>query len=137
MSSVRQNKIHLLFIFSCIFFHCESALAQIVVDEEPKMHYYENTTPRVRNFWDMHNMRDVLHKDKFLLGRDRIIGNFSYTTGRVLVDDGHEIHNEMRSALGIFTRIRFFEEFSLNTTFYKDFNPKAVAPWIADYTYSI
>lgn len=85
----------------------------------------------------MKDMRDVFHYDKFLLGRNRISGNISYNTGRVLVDDGKEIHEEYRNAIGFFTRIRFLEEFSVNTTFFKDFNPRAATRWISDFNYSI
>jgi hypothetical protein len=85
----------------------------------------------------MKDFRDVFHYNKLLMGKKRIMGNISYNTGRVLVDDGHTMHNEIRSALGFYTRIRFLEEFSINSTFYKDFNPRANAPWVADYTYSI
>jgi hypothetical protein len=85
----------------------------------------------------MKDMRDVTHKDKFLMGKNRISGNISYNTQRIVIDDGKELHNEMRSAIGFFTRIRFFEQFSFNTTFYKDFNPKAAAFWTSNFTYSI
>ena len=115
---------------------CGQSWSQIVVDEEQKRLYYDYTA-RVKRFRDMQDFRDVFHKNKFLLGKKRIIGNVSYNTGRVLVDDGHELHNEMRQALGFYTRLRFFEEFSLNSTFYWDFNPRADQKWISDYTYSI
>ena len=69
--------------------------------------------------------------------KKEFLGNISYNTGRVLVDDGQTTHTEIRNAIGFFTRIRFFEEFCLNTTFYKEFNPKADAIWIANYNYSI
>jgi hypothetical protein len=131
-SICRLRILILFFLFTAPGLH-----AQIVVDEEPKMLYYEQTTPRVRKFKDMKDMRDVLHKNKFLLGRKRIMGNISYNTGRVLIDDGKEQHDEYRSALGFFFRVRFFEEFCANATFYKDFNPRATAHWISDYTYSI
>src|SRR5438128_1089815 len=127
---------HLILLLLIFLAGEQNIFSQIIIDEPPKMRYYEMTT-RVKKFKDMKNMRDVLHKDRWLMGRNRIIGNFSYTTGRVQIDDGHELHSETRSALGFFTRIRFLEEFSFNSTFYKEFNPKAIAPWIADYTYSI
>jgi hypothetical protein len=110
--------------------------AQIVVDEAPRGLYY-NRTARVKKFKDMKDFRDVFHYDKFLLGRNRIMGNVSYNFQRVLIDDGARLRNEYRSALGFFTRIRFFEEFSFNSTFYWDFNKRAAARWIADYNYSI
>jgi hypothetical protein len=128
-------KIGMLIFFA--FTQADRLTAQIIIDEEPKMHYYENTTPRVKRFRDMKDMRDVLHKDKFLLGRKRILGNISYNTGRVVIDDGEQKHDEYRSALAFFLRVRFLEEFSVNATLYKDFNKKATAHWIEDYTYSI
>jgi hypothetical protein len=134
----RENRTILklcLLIFLSAVFQLKNVTGQIVVDEAPRALYYERTM-RVKKFKDMKDMRDVFHYDKFLLGRKRIYGNISYNWGRVLIDDG-SIHNEYRSALSFFTRIRFFEEFSLNTNFYKDFNPRASARWISDYTYAI
>lgn len=113
-----------------------SMFSQIILDEDPNRRYY-NRTKRVTNFWEMQNMRDVTHKDKWLMGKNRISGNLSWNTQRVLIDDGRTYHSEIRNALGFFTRIRFFEEFSFNSTFYADFNRRAAARWIADFTYSI
>jgi len=112
-------------------------VSQILVEEPPNMRYYEMTHERITNFWKMKDMRDVTHKNKYLMGRNRISGNISYNTGRVVIDDGKEKQNEMRSAIGFFGRVRFFEEFSANATFYKDFNPRAAARWTSNYTYSI
>lgn len=123
-------------IFAVCCLHLNHLFAQIEINEEPKRLYYDRTQ-RVHGFWNMHDMRDVTHKDKFLMGKNRITGNFSYNMQRIVLDDGHELHNEIRSALGFYSRIRFFEEFSINTSFYKDFNPKADARWVADYTYAI
>jgi len=109
---------------------------QIIIDEPPLKIYYDRTM-RVTNFLKMKDMRDVLHKDELLLGKNRISGNISYNTGRVLLGEGDKPQIEYRKALAFFTRIRFVEEFSFNTMFYKDFNPLAAAPWIADYSYSI
>jgi hypothetical protein len=122
-------------IYSLFFLNCFVS-AQIIVDEPPRPLYYERTM-RIKKLKEMRDMRDVFHYDKFLLGRNRITGNISYNTGRVLVDDGKEIHEEYRSAIGWYTRIRFFEEFSFNTTFYKDFNPRAAARWTSNYTYAL
>ncbi len=125
-----------LIIFS-IFFHANRAPCQIQLDEEPKRLYYEYTG-RVKKFKDMKDFRDVFHYNKLLLGKNRISGNISYNTGRVSIEDSDRIiHNEVRSAIGFFTRIRFFEQFSFNTTFYKDFNPRASAMWTSNYTYSL
>jgi hypothetical protein len=110
--------------------------AQIVVDEELKRLYYDRTR-RITKFSEMNDMRDVFHKDKFLLGKKRIMGNTAINFQRIMIDDGEHVHPELRTALSFFLRIRFFEEFSINTTFYKDFNPKAVARWTNDFSYSI
>lgn len=128
--------IFVLIIFSALF-QINSGVAQIIVNEEPKMLYYERTHERIRNVRKMKNFRDVFHKDRYFLGKNRIIGNVSYNTGRILIDDGKLIYQETRQAMAFYTRIRFFEEFSFNTTFYKDYNPNALARWIADYTYSV
>ncbi|HEY0030010.1 MAG TPA: hypothetical protein VGC65_04575 [Bacteroidia bacterium] len=110
--------------------------AQIVLDEELNRMYYDRTR-RITKFSEMNDMRDVFHKDKFLLGKKRIMGNVAMNMGRIVLDDGKETQNELRSALSFYLRIRFFEEFSVNTTLYKDFNTKAVARWTSDYTYAI
>ncbi|MDQ3047709.1 MAG: hypothetical protein M3R27_09195 [Bacteroidota bacterium] len=110
--------------------------AQIEVEEEPKRLYYERLR-RVEKFRDMKDFRDVFHKDRYLMGKNRISGNISYNTGRIVVNDGREFRNEYRSALGFYTRIRFFEQFSINTTFYYDFNPRAAARWTSNFTYAI
>ncbi|MGZ3900119.1 MAG: hypothetical protein ACXVPU_01515 [Bacteroidia bacterium] len=124
-------------IFASLLCNINKVFGQIVIEEEPKMLYYDITAKRITNFWEMKNFRDVFHKNKWLMGMNRITGNISYNTGRVLINDGVNIHNEYRSALGFYTRIRFFEEFSFNSTFYADFNRKADARWISDYSYSV
>lgn len=128
-------KFYLLLFFS-VFFQLKYLVGQIRVEEELKMLYWERTHGPVK-LKNAKDFRDVFHKDRYLMGKKRISGNISYNTGRVMVDDGEKIHNEYRNAIGFFTRIRFFEEFSFNTIFYKDFNRKAATRWISDYSYSI
>src|SRR6185295_12269750 len=130
-------KFRFLFFISVLFLSNDLFAQLIVIDEPPVQRYYNLTAPRIKKFKDWRNMRDVFHYDKYLLGRGRIMGNVSYNTGRVLVDDGDAIHHETRQAIGYFTRVRFLEEFYVNTTFYKDYNKRAAAPWIADYSYSV
>lgn len=125
-----------LLFFLLGFFGPGSGSAQIILDEEPRRLYY-HLTKRKTKLREMQNFRDVFHYDHFLLGKNRISGNISWNTGRVIIDERGNIHNERRNAMGFFTRIRFLEEFSFNTTFYKDYNSEAQARWIADYTYSI
>jgi hypothetical protein len=125
-----------LLIFSALSFSGKINAQIFEVEEEPKRLYYEKLR-RVDNFWEMKDMRDVTHKDKFLMGKNRISGNVSYNTQRIVIDDGKELHNEMRSAIGFSTRIRFWEQFSFNTTFFFDFNQRASARWTSNYTYSI
>ncbi|MBA3664936.1 MAG: hypothetical protein H0W61_12110 [Bacteroidetes bacterium] len=124
-----------LFVF-LLSFIINNVTSQIVVDEAPRGLYYMRTA-RVKKFKDMKDFRDVFHNDKFLLGRNRISGSINYNVQRVLINDGLRTKSEFRNALGFFTRIRFFEEFSFNSTFYVDFNKRAAARWIADYSYSI
>jgi hypothetical protein len=130
---LNPSKFILFFLFFAIF---QSAFGQIVVDEAPRAHYYMRTA-RVKKFRDMKDFRDVFHYDKLLLGRNRFSGSVSYNFGRVLINDGRQFRNEYRSALGFFMRWRFFEDFSLNTTFFYDFNKRAAARWVADYSYSV
>jgi hypothetical protein len=85
----------------------------------------------------MKDMRDVTHKDKLLMGKNRISGNISFNVGRVIVNDGEKEIPEMRYAIGYFFRYRFWEQFSLNATFYQDFNPRAAARWTSNFTYSL
>jgi hypothetical protein len=124
------NKVLLLLLIYC------NATAQIIQDEAPRDRYYMRKA-RITNFWEMKDFRDVFYVDKYLLGRQRISGNISYNFQRVLLSETPKLNYQYRSALGFFTRIRFYEEISFNTTFYVDFNRKAAARWISDYTYSI
>ncbi len=126
-----------LFIFFLLVVQLNKSIAQLRLDEEPKRLYYDRTI-RVKKFKDMKDFRDVFHYNKLLLGKNRISGSISYNMSRVLVEDSNHVsHNEIRSAMSFFTRIRFFEFFSLNTSFFLDFNQKASAWWISNYTYSI
>jgi len=127
-----------MLIFFSILFQLNHLSSQIVIEEEGKRLYYDRTQ-RVTQLSKMKDMRDVLHKDKLLLGKNRIMGNISYNTGRILISysDTHQKNYEMRSALGIYTRIRFLEEFSFNSTFFIDYNKAASPRWISNYTYSI
>lgn len=111
--------------------------AQIVIEEEPNRLYYEFAVKRITNFWEMKNFRDVFHKDKYWLGKNRISGSISYNTGRVLIGNNGYSQEEWRQAIGFSTRLRFWEQFSVNTTFFIDFNKKATARWISDYSYTI
>jgi hypothetical protein len=123
-------------VFFLLLTQANEVMSQFVIDEEPNRLYY-NRTARVKYWRDMKDMRDILHVDKYLMGKNRISGNLSFNTGRVLTDDGRTLHSEIRSALGFFTKIRFFEEFSFNSIFYLNFNPRANARWLADFNYSI
>jgi hypothetical protein len=130
-------KIYSLFFFS-ILFQLNFIPGQIVIQEEPDRLYYSYTTKRITKFKDMNNFRDVFHLDKYWLGKNRISGNISYNTGRILIVDSRgETLKEYRQALSFGTRIRFWEEFSINTNFFIDFNKKATARWISDYSYTI
>lgn len=121
-------------ITSCQF---NTVFGQLEVQEEQQRLYYE-MLGRVKKFKDMKDFRDVFHYNRFLLGKNRISGNISYNTGRVVIEDAeHRVHNEVRSAIGFYSRIRFFEQYSFNSTFYKDFNPRAAARWTSNYTYSL
>lgn len=130
-------KIFITILFTTLL-NLRSGRAQILIEEEPERLYYEWTQKRITNFWEMKNFRDVFHKNKFLMGKNRILGNIAYTTGRVIItDEKLQQHDEYRSAVSFATRIRFFEQFSLNTNFYIDFNKKANARWISEFTYSL
>lgn len=136
MHNKRTRIIRILALLAAALgFYC--AEAQIIINEEPNRLYYDFTARRIKKFKDMRNFRDVFHVNKYLLGKNRIFGNLSYNTGRVLIANEREIKAEYRHALGIYTRFRFFEEFSVNSTFYVDFNKKAVARWTTDYSYAI
>ena len=120
-----------------LIFTLQGAKAQIIADEAPKDRYYMRKA-RVTNFWQMKDFRDVFHVDKYLLGRQRFSGNIAYNWCRVLMgDDGKNVKYEYRNALSLFIRWRFYEEMSVNATFFADFNRRAAARWISDFTYSI
>lgn len=119
-------------------FISENSFSQIVIEEEPKRLYYSFAQKRITKFSEMRNFRDVFHLDKYLLGKNRILGSVSYNTGGVLItDDNFKTYREFRQAISFFTRVRFWEQFSFNTTFFVDFNKKATARWISDYSYTI
>jgi len=127
---------YLLIIFFTVFqFH--KTISQILIEEEPKRLYYNFAVKRITKFKDMNNFRDVFHKDKYLMGKNRIMGGISYNTGRVLISDNGKTRAEYRNAISFTTRIRFWEQFSVNTTFFIDFNKRAKARWISDYSYTI
>lgn len=131
------SRICLLLLFSNLFL-ANNLSSQIVIEEEPKRLYYEFAIKRITDVRQMRNFRDVFHKDKLLMGKNRILGSVSYNTGRVLVTNNKgESTQEYRQAIAFNTRIRFYEQFSFNTTFFIDFNKKAAARWISDYNYTI
>lgn len=125
----------LFFIFTVLQFN--NASGQIIIEEEPNRLYYEFAVKRITNFWEMKNFRDVFHKDKYWMGKNRISGSLSYNTGRVLIGTNGHTKEEWRQALAFSTRVRFWEQFSFNTTFFYDFNKKATARWTSDYSYTI
>jgi hypothetical protein len=130
--SFKRIRFFLLFLFPTV------VLSQIRIEEEPEMLYYDFAQKRITKFRDMRNFRDVFHKNKYLMGKNRILGNISYNTGGVLItDDKGNSRREYRSAIAFYTRIRFWEQFSFNTTFFIDFNKKATARWLSDYSYTI
>jgi hypothetical protein len=137
-----NRRLFTLGLYLSVFFSamsCEESMAQIqiVIDEPPRPLYYERTQ-RIKKFKDWNNFRDMLHWDKLGMGRRRFMGNVSWNTGRVLLEDeNHKVHKLTRSAMGYFFRYRFLEEFSANVTFYHDYNEIAHTHWIADYSYSI
>jgi len=131
------SRIYLVILFSGLF-QISTITSQIVIEEEPNRLYYEFVIKRIKDPKQWKNFRDVFHKDRLLMGKNRILGNISYNTGRVIVTspDGHQTE-EYRQAIGFNTRIRFYEQFSFNTTFFIDFNKRAAARWISDFSYTL
>jgi hypothetical protein len=131
----KRDRIALIFL--SVLFQQSLVIGQIKLEEEPKMLYWEQTH-RVKKLKDADDFRDVFHKDRYLLGKKRIYGNISYNAGRIMIDDeNHIAHPELRSAIGFYTKVRFFEEFSFSTTFYKNLNRSTNVRWLSDYEYSI
>ncbi|MDQ3071669.1 MAG: hypothetical protein M3Q97_00195 [Bacteroidota bacterium] len=97
-----------------------------------------DTTQRdtAMRFRDMQNMGDLLKSNKYLLGKDVIMGHISYNTGRILVSDNGTTKEVWRQALGLFTKVRFYKEFAVNTNFFYNFNKEAKARWTPDFQYS-
>ena len=127
-----------IFIFISGILNFNTLLSQIKLEEEQDMRYYEFTTRREKDPRKWKNFRDIFHKDRYLMGKNRILGSVSYNTGRVLVagKEGEPVE-EYRQAAAFSTRIRFYEQFSFNTTFFIDFNKRAAARWISDYSYTL
>ena len=100
----------------------------------PRALYYERTM-RIKKLKDMKSVGDIVHSDKYWLRQNIISGNISSNMGRIIINETEE-RKEFRNSMAFFTRIRIIEEFSVNSTFYKDFNPRAVAPWTSDFSYS-
>jgi hypothetical protein len=111
-------------------------IAQIFVEKGIRP-IYNRRVMRVKKFKDMENFGDVFNSRKVWLGRNIFTGNIAYNFGRVVLKQDEPREVEWRSAIGISNRINIVEEVSLNTTFFINFNKKAVAPWTSDFTYSI
>lgn len=126
-------KIFLVFMI-LIQFKCTEA--QIFIEKGVRP-IYSTRVMRIKSFKDMENFGDVFNTRKALMGKDIFSGNISYYWGRVVLKQDEPRQIEWRSALGFYTRIHIVEEFSLNTTFFLDFNKKAVAPWTSDFNYSL
>lgn len=106
----------------------------ILINEMPRALYYERTM-RIKKFKDMKSVGDIVHSDKFWMRQNIISGNISTQMGRIIISESESI-KELRVATAFHTRIRIIEEFYFNTTFYKDFNKKAIAPWTSDFSYA-
>jgi hypothetical protein len=130
-----------LLLFTLIACVVSPAIAQPQGIEIPRTDYMQGkhdiTLRKKDNFWEMEHFGDVFHSRRFMLGQNRVSGNISYNWGRVMLRDTTGYYPVYRNAVGFFTRIRFYEEFSLNTTFYKNFEKRADVPWIGDFSYSI
>jgi hypothetical protein len=140
MKKINISLFFYLFVLVSLFLlQPSAAYAQpggLVIDDMPRAKYLP-LMARKTKFKEMEHFGDVFHSNKFLLGQNRISGNISYNWGRVMLQDETGYHSVYRNALGFFTRIRFFEEFSLNTTFYKNFEKRADVRWIGDFGYAI
>lgn len=86
---------------------------------------------------ELQSMGDVLGSNNFLLGKGIVSGNFTYTLGRMVFDEGGLVRKEFRNTLGASVKIKLFEEVSLNGSFYKHLNPNAYQKWTADFFYSL
>ena len=118
-------------------FNIQLLSAQIITtDEMPRALYYYKMK-KLDDLKDMKNMKDLFHTDKLLMGRNIFSGNVSTNSGRVVVDDGKVLKNQFKFSTGLFMRTLIYEEFSINTTFYKNTGAKAAQQWIPDFTYSI
>ena len=131
----RRAKFLVLFLFVLFWIPC-SFFSQIRTDEEPRRLYYQRTK-RIKKFNEMKNMRDVLHLDKFCMGKRRFSGNISYQAGRVITYPNGVKSVNFRSSMAYFFRYRFYEEFYLNITFFRDFNTLPNAEWLGDFSFSV
>jgi len=119
------------------FLKAETTFSQIITaDEMPRGLYYYKMK-RIDKFKEMKSMQDLFHSDKYLMGRNIFSGNVSFNTSRVMYNDGKQLLTQYRISPGLFIRTLIFEEFSFNTTFYKNFGAIGARQWIPDFTYSI
>ncbi len=54
-----------------------------------------------------------------------------------ITEEVTQYNAEFRNALVLSTKVRLFEEFYINGSFFKNFNPNTIQVWTADYFYSI
>ena len=113
----------------------ETAIAQIFIEKGVRP-IYRTRVMRAGTFKDWEHFGDVFNSRRVWLGRDIFSGNISYNFGRIVIKKDEPRIIEWRHALAFYMRVRIAEEFSVNFTLYKNFNPRAVAPWTPDYTYS-
>jgi hypothetical protein len=124
------------FIIISIFhlFSFEAFSQIILLNEMPRPLYYERL-PRIKKAKDWKCVGDIVHSDKYWMRHDIFSGHISYNIARIMLNN-EDAYSEVRHAMGFHFRTRVIEEFYISTTFFKDFNPNARAPWIADFTYS-
>jgi hypothetical protein len=125
------------FIFLFFFLFSPLFKAQIVIEEEPDRLYYDFAIKRITKFKDMRNFRDVFHKDRYWMGKNRLSGNIAYNTGRIILADDVSSEEVWRQALSFMVKFRFWEQFAVTTNYFIDFNKKASARWISDFSYTV
>jgi hypothetical protein len=124
------------FIFTLILLStaAEKVKGQLILlNEMPRSLYYDRTA-RIKDPKEWKCIGDILHYQKLGMRYDIFSGNISQNIGRVIISDSENI-SEIRNASSFYLRTRVIEEFYINLTFFKDWNPRARADWLSDFNY--
>jgi hypothetical protein len=126
---------YLLLVTLCLWLVNQAQAQIFLLNEMPRAKYYERTH-RIRKAKEWKCIGDIIHSDKLLMRYDIFSGNVSQQVGRIIINESEGLY-ELRNATSFFLRTRVVEHFYFNVTLFHDWNPRARAEWISDFTYGI